>query len=116
MKKITTKNIKKVVKNDNELEMLARLVTNGFERMDKRFEQVDKKFEQVDKRFESLESRMESGFFSINQTLSDHTKRLDKIERKQAGILTSLDETVHRSEFKVLLSRVDSLEKKVLKK
>ncbi len=116
MKKIVLKNTKKVIKKQSSIETLAVLVVEGFERIDKRFESIDKRFESIDKRFESLETKVDSGFFSINHILQEHGERLNRIERKQTGILTNLDETVHRSEFKQLLSRVDSLEKKISRK
>lgn len=114
MKKAVTKKVHK----ESEFEMLARLVKDGFERMDKRFEQVDKRFEQIDKRFNHVDARFElvnSQLFSINHELKEHTVRLDSIERKQGGMRLSLDETVHVSELKALTKRVEKLEKSASK-
>lgn len=89
------------------IDVLARLVKQGFDRMDKRFEQVDKRFEQVDKRFEQVDERLGSLEYEQRET----NRRLDAIERKQTGVLESLDEAVTRKEFQVLASRVSILEK-----
>ena len=125
MKKIVTKKVVKKNK-ENDFDTLARLVKDGFERVETRFDEIDKKFENVDgrfegidKRFESIDSRFESidsRLFSIDHTLQDNTRRLESIERKQSGTLTNLDETVHRSEFKVFAKRVEVLEKKSSRK
>ena len=124
MKKVATKVVKK--NKENDFDTLARLVKDGFERVENRFDEIDKKFENVDKRFEGVDRRFESidrrfdsvdtHLFSIDHTLQDHTRRLDSIERKQSGALANLDETVHRSEFKTLAKRVDILEKKSSRK
>ena len=110
MKKVATKVVKK--NKENDFDTLARLVEDGFERVENRFDEIDKRFESIDRRFESVDSRL----FSIDHELKDHTRRLDSIERKQSGALTNLDETVHRSEFKILAKRVDILEKKSSRK
>ena len=43
----------------SDIKILAEIVKQGFERMDKRFEAVDKRFEAVDKRFEQVDKRFE---------------------------------------------------------
>jgi hypothetical protein len=43
----------------SDIKILAELVKQGFERMDKRFEAVDKRFEAVDRRFEDVNSRFD---------------------------------------------------------
>jgi chromosome segregation ATPase len=121
MKKAVKKIVKKASSKEDKFDMLARLVQNGFEQVDKRFEQIDKRFEQIDKRFEKIDQkihridshleRTDSQLFSINHELKEHTVRLDSIERKQEGIKLSVDETVHVSEFKKLSQRVEVLEK-----
>jgi len=45
---------------------LARLMMQGFDRVDERFEQVDARFDRLEARFDSLEYR--------------HNKRLEKLE------------------------------------
>ena len=115
MKKV----VKKIAHKETEFEMLARLMQDGFARVDEKFEKIDSRFEQIDSRFEKIDSRfdlIDSQLFSINHELKDHRQRLDRIERKQAGALANLDESVHRSEFKTLSRRVDALEKKAIKK
>lgn len=123
MKKVVKKSN---TKNDDGIDLLAKLVRDGFERMDgkfakidERFEQVDARFDQIDARFEQIDRRFEqidTQIFSINHTLQDHTKRLERIERRQDNMLINLDESVHRSEFKLLHNRVEVLEKKGSKK
>ena len=128
MKKVVVKTPKKSVKNksNSDIEMLASLVRNGFEKIDERFEQVDKHFDKIDERFDKIDARFEkndrkfesidSQLFAIHNEQKETNRRLDSLERKQSGLLSSLDETVHRSEFKVLVNRVGQLEKQVLKK
>ncbi len=111
MKKVVSKTSKTVAKKETELELLARLVKDGFERMDKKFEQIDNRFDSLEKRVGSGFEKVDSQLFSINHELKDHTVRLDSIERKQGGLRLSLDETVHESEFKALTKRVEALEK-----
>jgi len=47
---------------------------------------------------------------NIHTDLRDMDRHLDSIDRKQAGMLESLDETVHRNEFRRLEKRVEALE------
>ncbi len=103
----------KVPKND--IDSLARMIASGFEQVYKRFEQVDKRFEQIDKRFEQVDKRFEqidTTLHSMSQELNNHSVRLERIEKRQVGTLATLDETVHRTEFKALIKRVDVLERK----
>ncbi len=112
----------KVNKKETDTEMLARLMVHGFDCMDKRFEQVDKRFEQVDKRLDKIDERLggvEERVGSLGQEVvslhlaQDETnRRLTAIERKQSGLLESIDETVHKKEFDILVSRVRILEGK----
>ena len=83
--------------------MLARLMAEGFKQVNARFDGIDARFDGVDGRLISLEK---------GQT--EIYRRLDAIERKQDGMLLSLDETVNREEFKKLARRVSVLEEKVL--
>lgn len=116
-----TKNSRQT-KKETDTEMLARLVVHGFERMDKKFAQVDKRFVQVDKRFAHVDKRfdqidgrfeqVEGRLSSLEYEQKETNRRLDSIERKQIGILESLDETVHRKEFQALVCRVDAIEGK----
>lgn len=99
--------------------MLARLVQDGFSRVDEKFDKIDERFERVDKKFEKIDAHFElvnSSLFSITHELKEHTKRLDSIERKQIGMLSILDESVHHTEFTTLTRRVELLEKKSVRK
>ena len=89
MKKVTTKVAKKVVvttkAKESEFGMLARLVVDGFERVDKRLDGIDNRLDGMDKRFDGIDSRLngiDSSLSSINHELKGHTRRLDHIERK----------------------------------
>ncbi len=130
MKVATTKKVKK----ESDTEMLARLMVQGFDGIDKKFEKVNKRFDGMDKRFDGMDKRfdgidkrldgMDKRFDSIETNVShiqqevvainlaqDETnRRLNSIERKQSGLLQSVDETVHKKEFQVLVSRVRVLE------
>ncbi|HCC05856.1 TPA: hypothetical protein DEP94_00605 [Candidatus Nomurabacteria bacterium] len=136
MKKVIVKTTKKPAKKESEIETLARAMHAGFSKIDdkfnhiekrfdgidkrfdavdKRFDEVDKKFDAVDKRFDDIDKKFEvvnTQLSSINNEQRETNRRLDIIERKQVGMLSNLDETVYRSEFKVLIKRVDLLEKK----
>jgi archaellum component FlaC len=113
MKKVVKKITQKA--NESDIEMLARIVQDGFSRMDGRFtkmeDRMEGKFTQIDNHFEKIEAQITG----IHHELKDHTVRLDRIEHKQIGMLVSIDENIHRSEFKNLASRVEALEKKSIK-
>jgi len=110
MKKEINKNVKKETSN----EMLARLVVNGFERIEKAMATMATKKEltsvkqEIDSRFDEMNSRL------INLALeqSETNRRLTSIEKKQMGTILSLDETVHRNEFNKVVQRVEVLEKR----
>lgn len=111
---LVKKSTKKLTLED-QIDSLARIVVSGFERIDKQFEKIDSRFEKIDSRFGRVDSRfdeLESRLDSIGQEQKDHSVRFDRIEKRQIGTLTTLDETVHRNEFKILIKRVDALERK----
>jgi chromosome segregation ATPase len=56
----------------SDIKILAEVVKQGFERMDKRFEAVDKRFEQVDKRFEAVDKHFEQ----IESRLAELSRRM----------------------------------------
>ena len=108
-------------KKESGIDMLARMMKNGFDRMDDGFAMVDKRFDKVENRLDGVESRLdgvegrldgvESRLGSLEIEQRETNRRLDAIDRKQAGVLSSLDETVTRKEFQVLASKVAILEK-----
>ncbi len=112
----------KIDKKETDTEMLARLMVNGFDGVNKRLDGVDKRLDGVDKRLGSLETDVSSlktdmsyvkqELVSINLAQDETNHRLTSIERKQTGLLESIDETVHKKEFQVLVSRVRILEGK----
>jgi len=121
--------IPKTKNKESGIDMLARMMKQGFDRVDKRFDGVDKRLDGVDKRLDSLkkgqksleagQKSLEAGQNSLvqevlvlNQAQEETNRRLTSIERKQMGILSSLYETVTRKEFQVLVSKVAVLEKR----
>ena len=63
----------------SDIKILAEVVKQGFERMDKRFEAVDRRFEQVDKRFEQVDKRFEAvdkRFEQIESRLAELSRRM----------------------------------------
>ncbi len=107
------------------IEMLARLVSNGFEKMEEKLKQeissvreeissvkqelkqeISSVKEEMNIRFEDVEIRLTN----INLEQKETNRRLDTMERHQKGMLESLDETVHRNEFVRLEKRVEALE------
>lgn len=55
-----------------DLEELALIIKNGFERTDLRFDEVDKRFNEIDKRFDRIE----------NMILTDHIRRIERLEKQ----------------------------------
>lgn len=103
--------MKKATKiKETDTEFLARQIADGFGDMNKRFSDVDKRFDFVDVRLEE----MNGDITSVQKGLLEVNHRLDSIEKKQAGMMASLDEAVHQSEFKKLVRRVEALEVKPL--
>lgn len=100
--------MKKVsARKETDTELLARQIADGFGGVKKSFEAVDKRFDFVDVRLEE----MNTDITSLQKGQSETHRRLDAIEKKQDGMLESLDETVHQSEFRKLVERVEVLEK-----
>ncbi|PIQ35752.1 MAG: hypothetical protein COW60_02395, partial [Candidatus Yonathbacteria bacterium CG17_big_fil_post_rev_8_21_14_2_50_43_9] len=104
--------IPKTKNKESGIDMLARMMKQGFDRVDKRFDGVDKRLDSLKKGQKSLEAgqkSLEAGQNSLvqevlvlNQAQEETNRRLTSIERKQMGILSSLYETVTRKEFQVL--------------
>lgn len=122
-------NEKKAGKMETDTEFLARLMAEGFGRVDARFDAVDARLDGVDARLDGVDARLEGidarldkvdiDFVEVKDRLRSLEKiqtetldRLDSIDKKQTGTLASLDETVHRSEFVRLEHRVGALEVK----
>lgn len=114
-------------KNETDTEFLARLMAEGFGRIDARFDAVDARFDGVDSRLDGVDVRLDGidarfdrididlievkdRLRSLEKIQVETLDRLDSIERKQMGMLASLDETVHRGEFVRLERRVGTLE------
>jgi len=104
-------------KIETDTEMLARMLVNGFEKIDERFEKIDERFEKMEEKIEQVKEEMNNRFedveirlTSINLEQKETNRRLDTMERHQKGMLDSLDETVHRNEFARLEKRVEVLE------
>ena len=107
--------IPKTKNKESGIDMLARMMKQGFDRVDKRFDGVDKRLDSLKKGQKSLEAGQNSlvqEVLVLNQAQEETNRRLTSIERKQMGILSSLYETVTRKEFQVLVSKVAVLEKR----
>lgn len=87
-------------KKETDTEHLARLMAEGFGQVNTRLGGIDSDLVEMNDRLLSVEK---------GQAVTH--RRLDSIERKQDGMLESLDETVHQSEFIKLVQRVELLEK-----
>lgn len=81
------------------IEKLAIFTVNGFERMEAQMMEFRKQAEGIKEEVSS-----------VKEEQKDNTRRLVSIERKLTGTQISLDETVHRHEFKKLEHRVEALE------
>lgn len=97
---------KKAKKGETDTEFLARLMAEGFGRVDARFDSVDARFDGIDAEIVEVKDRLRS----LEKIQTETLDRLDSMERKQIGTLASLDETVHRGEFVRLERRVGTLE------
>lgn len=101
-------------KKETDTELLARLMAEGFGEVNKRFDGVDECFDGIDTRLDGIDTRldgMSNQIVSLEKGQAETHRRLDSIEKKQTGMLESLDETVHQSEFRKLVQRVEVLEK-----
>jgi len=52
---------------ETEIEKLARLVKDGFDRMDERFQSVDERLAKVDERFTDVNKRIDSLTYKVGQ-------------------------------------------------
>ena len=59
----------------NEIKLLAEIMKQGFNSIDKRFVAVDKRFEAVDKRFEAVDKRFEDMYKYMDKRFEDMNKR-----------------------------------------
>ena len=122
-KKETVKKETKTKEGKMTLEKLARMMAQGFEKV--REEMVSKdefktevillkqgqaKLEKGQEEIKEEVEGIKEELASVKEDQKDNTRRLISIERKLAGTLISLDETVHRSEFNKLARRVEVLE------
>lgn len=118
MKKATVKTTKK----ETDTEMLARLMKQGFDRMDIRFDGVEGRLDKVEGRLDGVEEKLvlvegrlghlDREVVGLHLAQDETNRRLTSLERKQAGVLESLDDTVHKKEFRALVTRVKVLEGK----
>jgi tetrahydromethanopterin S-methyltransferase subunit G len=72
------------MENESEIEKLARMVKEGFDRMGEQFERIDR-------RFDTLSGEMRDGFAAVN-------KRVDLLDQKVDRVDAKLDQ--HRQETK----------------
>ncbi|MFZ2500581.1 MAG: hypothetical protein WAW90_01175 [Minisyncoccia bacterium] len=98
---------KRVTKKETDTEMLARLMADGFGQVHVRLDGIDDRLDGMDGRFDGVENRL----VHLEKGQAETNRRLDSIEKKQDGMLMSIDDTVHRGEFTKLTRRVELLEK-----
>ncbi|MCX6788059.1 MAG: hypothetical protein NT108_02775 [Candidatus Kaiserbacteria bacterium] len=102
------------MEKETDTELLARLMAEGFGQVNTRLDGIDVRLDGIDVRLDGIDVRldgMSDQIISLERGQSETHRRLDSIERKQIGMLESIDETVHRSEFVQLVRRVEFLEK-----
>ncbi|MCX6735505.1 MAG: hypothetical protein NTZ13_00260 [Candidatus Parcubacteria bacterium] len=98
----------KMKEKETGIEMVARLVVDGFEKIEQKFSSVNSRLDGIDSRLDGIDSRLTN--LTIEQ--GETNRRLSSLEKKQMGTLLSLDETVHRNEFDKVVRRVEVLEKR----
>lgn len=102
------------MEKETDTELLARLMAEGFGQVNTRLDGIDVRLDGIDVRLDGIDVRldgMNDQIISLERGQAETHRRLDSIERKQIGMLESIDETVHRSEFVQLVRRVEFLEK-----
>ena len=92
------------IKKESDSEMLARLMANGFEKINEKFEKITT---EMCNRFDDVDIRLTNLTLEQKET----NLRLNAIERHEMGMLESIDASVHRNEFTRLVKRVEVLEK-----
>ena len=102
---------------ETEIEMLARLVTNGFDRMQEQMNGINTglqgQINGLQNQIDGLQSEMRTGFADNRFEHKEMNQHLESLGQKQIGAMESLDETVLKSEFNELEERVVVLETKL---
>lgn len=83
-----------VKNNDTTLDQLARMMAEGFDRMENRFDAIDLRFAAVDERFEAIDKRFERidrRFELIDGRFDSLEKRFDILARESMR----LDDDIH---------------------
>jgi hypothetical protein len=106
-------------KKDNketDVEMLARLIADGFSGMQKQINGLQAQLtgtqNSLQNQTDDLQSEMRAGFENNRIEHKEMNEHLESLDRKQMGALESLDETVLKSDFDELEGRVVVLETK----
>ena len=113
-------------KKDNketDIEMLARLVVNGFAEVKEQINglqgqvnglqtQLSGVHNSLQNQIDELQSEMRTGFEDNRIEHKEMNQHLESLDRKQMGAQESLDETVLKSDFNELEERVVALEAK----
>lgn len=112
------------IKKETDTEMLARIMVNGFDEI-KRTMATKEELAAVKRELVGEISSVKGELLSVKDDLAvvkddvasikedqkEANRQLASLIKKQGGMLLSLDETVHRSEFDGLVHRVEVLEK-----
>jgi len=102
------------MKKETDTEFLARMMAEGFAQVNTRLDGIDVRLDAIDARLDAIDARLDGidgRLLSLEKGQAETHRRLDSIEKKQVGMLESIDETVHKSEFIKLVRRVEVLEK-----
>jgi uncharacterized protein HemX len=104
---------------ETEIEMLARLVVNGFAEVKEQIgglqgqvNGLQGQINGLENQFEDLRGEMRAGFENNRIEHKEMNEHLVSLDRKQMGAMESLDETVLKSDFDELTERVVVLETK----
>ena len=94
-------------KQETEIEALARIVKDGFDRMDQRFDKVDARFEAVDRRFAGIDRSLDvlnQKIDRVDAKLEAHREETNDGFAALRPIIGSLSHTVvdHEERLKAL--------------
>jgi len=112
-KEVKKGTIKKKIKKESGIEMLARMMVQGFEKMGAEISSLQQGQNSLQQGQAELKQEVEGikqEMSAVKEDQKEISRTVKSIERKQEGTLVSLDETVHRSEFNKLARRVEILE------
>ncbi|MEI7750214.1 MAG: hypothetical protein WCJ25_04400 [Candidatus Moraniibacteriota bacterium] len=93
-------------KDTMTLDDLARIVQNGFLKIDERLDSMDERLDSMDTRLDSMDGRLDS----MDARLDSMDGRLHNLEDTTADIKANLNKKVDKIEYNTLEYRVERLE------